>query len=325
MPTQCHDSPGVPLQDSKALSVAKSQVEEFLNALATQRNYSGHTIHAYAGDLSQFLLYAASLPKWSGFARMDTLDLRGFLASLRRRGLSNRSVARKMATLRSFWQYLVSHGYCKKDPASVLSTPGIGRDLPRVLSVKEAACLVETPEAEGALQRRDRAILELFYSAGLREAELADIREEDLDSEGRIVRVRGKGKKERLAPFGEHAHQALSQYALSRTSLLAKSPQPTDCFFLNKSGGPLSTRSIRRLVKRYALLAGMDPKISPHTLRHSFATHLLDAGADLRFVQELLGHSSLSTTQIYTHVSLQRLTEVVRRCHPLAKDVKGEE
>jgi len=303
---------------SRILKRSREQVETFLKSLAEERKYSEHTVRAYRTDLFQLLDHFSEKKNWRGFSRTDPLDLRGFLAELRRKGLTNKTVARKMACLRCFWSHLQSRGLSRRNPAAVLEAPTGGRDLPEVLSMEEAARLVEEPGEEDVLQLRDRAILELFYSAGIRASELSALRVEDLNLSERIARVLGKGKKERLAPFGEHASQALTRYLSTRHSLLQQEPTETSRVFLNHRGGPLSTRSVRRLVKKYALLAGAGKDTSPHTLRHSFATHLLDRGADLRFVQELLGHSSLSSTQIYTHLSLQRLSDVYVKSHPRA-------
>jgi len=304
--------------ESRVLKRSREQVEIFLSSLANERNYSEHTVRAYRTDLAQLLDHFSQKKNWKGFARTDPLDLRGFLADLRRRGLTNKTIARKIACLRCFWSHLQSRGLSRKNPAAVLEAPSAGRSLPVVLSVEEASRLVEEPEGEDVLHARDRAILELFYSAGMRAAELSNLDVEDLNLNEQIARVQGKGKKERLTPFGDHALRALETYLAARHSLLQRDAEGTRRLFLNQRGGPLSTRSIRRLVKKYALLAGADRDTSPHTLRHSFATHLLDKGADLRFVQELLGHSSLSSTQIYTHLSLQKLSDVYVKAHPRA-------
>jgi len=297
---------------------SRERVESFLFSLARERNYSDHTIRAYRADLNQLLEHCSRIEDWKGFSQTDLLELRGFLAELRKKGLTNRSVARKMATLRCFWAYLQSHGFCKRNPAALLETPPLGRTLPLVLSMEEAERLVKAPGESGTLRLRDHAILELFYSAGIRVSELTGLRLEDLDLKQRITKVQGKGKKERLAPFGNHARQALERYLETRATLIRDQENPTQIVFLNHRGKPISTRSVRRLVKRYVPLARVDRNVSPHTLRHSFATHLLDSGADIRFVQELLGHSGLSSTQIYTHLSLQKLNAVYDQSHPRA-------
>jgi integrase/recombinase XerC len=246
---------------------------------------------------------------------VSTLDLRAYLAELRRRNYSRATVARKIATLRSFYKYLARQGEVELNPVKVIRTPRQEKRLPKFLTPDDIERLLAAPKGDDPLTLRDRAMLEVLYSTGIRVSELVGMNLEDVDTMGESVRVRGKGKRERLAPLGSFALKALDQYLAARK---AGSVHDAAAVFVNRHGQRLSTRSVRRKLSKYLAIAGLNPSVSPHTLRHSFATHMLERGADLRAVQELLGHRSLSTTQIYTHVAAARLKEVYEAAHPRA-------
>lgn len=286
----------------------KEHVETFLRYLEVQRGASPHTVRAYRKDLE---LFFESVPE-----DFDEADIRGFVASELRRGNAKSTASRRLASLRSFFRFLHREGYIKSNPARLVSSPKLPKRLPRFLSVDEIFSLVEKPEGIGFAAARDRAILELAYSSGLRVSELAGLNTGDLRAKEGLVRVRGKGKKERIVPVGKKALKAIEAYLVER--LLGQSTERA--LFLNKKGSRLTERSIRRIVEKYSRLIALSGRVSPHTLRHTFATHLLHGGADLRVIQELLGHSSLSTTQKYTHVDIAHLMDVYDRSHPLAKD-----
>lgn len=288
-------------------------LNQFLKYLEAEKNVSFHTITNYTRDILFFFkLFGVEPSGEKKFLKsFDYPQARKYLAHLQVRELSRRTIARKLASLRSFYRLLVREGIIKETPLYGLSTPKLMKKLPRFLDVNQAAALVEMPPQEKLFGLRDRAILELLYSTGMRVGELAGLNINEVDSIGDVIKVKGKGKKERLVPVGKKASEALEKY-LSRR----KDSKPY--LLLNKSNGRLTVRSIERMVKKYIKQAALNYDVSPHTLRHSFATHLLDAGADLRSVQELLGHESLSTTQIYTHVTTQRLKDVYKKAHPRA-------
>jgi len=244
-------------------------------------------------------------------------DIRAYLVMMRNSGYSKSTVARKLATLRSFYKFLVRRELLTASPASVIRTPRQDKRLPRCLDEQQVAALLEAPDTDTMLGARDRAILETAYSAGLRVSELVGINLEDLDDISETMRIRGKGKKERLSPLGSKAIEAIDVYLAKRRA--AFGPVKRGALFVNKYGKRISDRSVRRMLRKHLLTAGIPGSATPHTLRHSFATHMLNAGADLRSVQELLGHQSLSSTQIYTHLTMRRLKEVYDRAHPLAK------
>jgi integrase/recombinase XerC len=308
----------------------KPLLKEFLEYLRLNRNASRHTVTAYAGDLSQFLQYVAGAKDASldslKPADIDVSAIRGFLAELHRRRISASSSGRKLSALRTFIRYLRREDLVDNDPASLVSSPKRGETIPAHLTFDEMNRLLEMPDTSAPLGRRDRAILELFYASGLRLSELVGLGLEDLNLSGRMVRVLGKGSKERIVPFNTAAADAIRAYLKDRAGAgAAKTPgtkkssrsarQP---LFLNYRGERLSTRSVDRLVRRYVAACGAKFGISPHALRHSFATHLLSRGADLRAIQELLGHARLSTTQRYTHVNAAQLIEVYKKSHPRA-------
>ena len=299
----------------------KSAIADFGRYLREERRVSEHTLRNYLSDLEQFQAFLASA--FGSPARpedMDTLTLRTYLGYLHQHGISKASVMRKLAALRTFFRFLHREGRVTSNPAKALHTPRQIKKVPRVLSEEETACLLEAqaiPPAKGLAVLRDKALLELLYATGMRAAEVVGLDVERLYLSERIVRVWGKGKKERVVPFGEHAAAALEAYLAARPD--GRSLKPTSPVFCNLKGGRLTSRSLQRVVEKYVKLAPMDKDASPHTLRHSFATHLLARGADLRAIQELLGHESLSTTQKYTHVAATRLKAVYDSAHPRAR------
>ncbi|GIW52634.1 MAG: tyrosine recombinase XerC [Gemmatimonadales bacterium] len=305
----------------------RPEVAEFLVYLEKERNDSPHTVRAYARDLRAFEEfcddYYGGTGKW-GFAGVDRLAVRSFMGELQRRGHSKRTVARAVSALRSFYRFLGSRHGLEVNPARSVRLPKLERRLPAVLDRKDVEELFNLAEDQAASGRfeavRNLAILEVLYAAGLRLSELAGLNVSDVDPIGEQLKVRGKGKKERLLPLGSHAGRALRRYGELRDRLLEKlGPGRGDAraLFLSVRGRRLSPRSIQLVVSRY-LRGAAGSGLSTHSLRHSFATHLLDAGADLRAVQELLGHSSLSTTQVYTHTSVERLKKVYQQAHPRA-------
>ena len=308
----------------------KEQLESFLDYLRYNRNASIHTVAAYRSDLRQFLAFLegrAEGGRGLGPADFDHRGIRAFLGELHRRGDSSTSSARRLAAIRSFGRYLCRAGYLQQDPGALVAAPRVQRRMPAHLDTVEMEELLAAPDAGTPLGRRDRAMLELFYASGLRLSELVGLNLEDLNLSGRMLRVHGKGGKQRMLPFNRTAAAALRRYLQDRRTLLAAAPDRArswgrraagDPLFLNYRGGRLSARSVDRLVRRYVLRTSAKMGISPHALRHSFATHLLERGADLRSIQELLGHSRVSTTQRYTHVNAAQLTRLYRQTHPRA-------
>jgi integrase/recombinase XerC len=335
----------------------KDQLAQFLDHLRLNENASAHTVRAYESDLSQFLGFlGAHLARRRSdlqSADLDRLNIRAFLSDLHARGNSRASAARKLAAIRSFGRYLRREGAIDGDPTALVGTPKREQRLPAHLGESEMSRLLETPDVSTPLGRRDRAILELFYASGLRLSELVGLGVDDVNLRDRIVRVLGKGGKERIVPFNRSAETAIRAWMKDREGLvdpghaaapaararIARSSErrsasawgwgPTrsenagrkpriEPLFLNYQGGRLSTRSVDRLVRRYVAACSTRFGISPHALRHSFATHLLERGADLRAIQELLGHARLSTTQRYTHVNAAQLMEAYRKAHPKA-------
>jgi integrase/recombinase XerC len=290
-------------------------IEKFITFLQVERAASEHTLRAYRKDLKDFFSFIDKNVK-----EVSLTDIRGFVAYRLKEGAKASSVSRQLATLRTFFRYLHREGVISKNPARLVPSPKKDKNLPRFLNIDEVFGLVERPDGIGFKYARDRAILELFYGCGLRVGEVAQLKTEDINLKEGLVKVKGKRKKERIVPIGEKALDALKTYMIER-ALLRKS---TDHLFLNRFGTPLTDRGIRNIVVKYAAEAGLSGKVSPHTLRHTFATHLLQSGADLRDIQELLGHSSLSSTQVYTHLDLTHLIEVYDRSHPLSKRKTGE-
>lgn len=286
-------------------------IQKFITYLEIEKNASPHTITNYQIDLKEF----NSSLKEKPLEKISHTDVRLFLARMKEKKLSKRSVARKMACLRSFFRFLCREGYIKSNPAAGLQTPKQEKRLPIFLDVDKVVKLIESPDIFDMYGKRDRAILETLYSSGLRVSELVGLNKENVDFISGVLKVFGKGKKERLAPIGDRALRAVRSYL---EKLGASKIKEKKAVFLNKSGRRMSDRAVRRVVEKYIRKTSLSEKISPHSLRHSFATHLLDRGADLRSVQELLGHANLSTTQIYTHVSTEHLKRVYEKTHPRA-------
>jgi integrase/recombinase XerC len=307
-----------------------AHLKAFLQFLKLNRSASAHTVRAYESDLTQFLGHAAVL---AGITRaalepahLDRAALRGFMAELHKRGLSRASAARKLAAARTFLRYLRREGVVHDDAGAMVPTPKRDVRMPVHLSEQEMARLVTAPPSDKPLARRDRAILELFYASGLRLSEVAGLGIDDVNLSAQMVRALGKGGKQRLVPFNTSTATAIRTYLPDREQLVREHPakggrhdrRHSDPLFVNYRGTRLTVRSIDRLVRRYAAASGVRPGVSPHALRHSFATHLLQRGADLRAIQELLGHARLSTTQRYTHVNAAQLVEVYKKSHPRA-------
>lgn len=282
-------------------------IEKFIRYLEIEKNYSPHTCLNYQLDLADFGKFLNNLP----LENVDYLLLRKYLAHLKERNLRQKSLSRHLSCLRSFFKFLCREGYLKTDPMISLSSPKAEKYLPSFLSEEEINRLIETPSLKDERGLRDRAILETFYSTGIRISELVGLNLADIDFIGAVVKVRGKGKKERLLPIGNRALSALKCY-------LEKRKKTEAALFLNKNFRRISDRGVRNIVTKYIRLASLKSGISAHSLRHSFATHLLDRGADLRSVQELLGHANISTTQIYTHLTTEKLKRIYDQAHPRA-------
>ncbi|HEY0658561.1 MAG TPA: tyrosine recombinase XerC [Pyrinomonadaceae bacterium] len=299
-------------------------LNQFLQHLRYERNVSTHTLRNYSSDLLQFREYLLQkgTVKDIPVSEIDHLTIREWMASLHGLNKKKTSIARKLASLRTFFQFLIREGVQETNPAKLVATPKIERKLPNHLSMEDAVRFIETPDLETDLGKRDRAILEFLYATGMRVGELVNLNLKDIDFREKLVRVTGKRKKQRILPFGEPSLQALMFYLNeARADFLHNCPpaeRDEQAVFLNYQGTRITTRSVGRMVDKYIKLCADIHDISPHSLRHSFATHLLDSGADLRDIQELLGHARLSTTQIYTHVSMEKLIEVYDKAHPKA-------
>lgn len=302
-----------------------SCIETFIQSLAAEKGYSHHTLRAYRHNLEELAAYVAGDPswarnapqRWTGLAveQIDELAIRSFLGYLHDRNQKT-TIARKMAAIRSFFRFLLKHGLAVENPALVLHTPKHGKAIPVYLPVDDMFRLLDSIKPEGVLGYRNRAILETLYSTGVRVSELAGLNMRDIDAQSGIMRVLGKGGKERQVPIGRRAIDAITDYRNLLGEQINQDDDGRSAIFLNKDRGRLSTRSIARVVDKMARACGIAVPVSPHALRHSYATHMLDAGADLRAVQELLGHRNLSTTQRYTHVSIDRLMEAYDKAHP---------
>ncbi len=307
-----------------SLSVA---IHDFETYVADERRFSPRTVLAYRADLDRFAgfwenEFAHQGAAKTSLARVDTLAVRSYLAYLHRERLSHRSLARHLSTLRSFFRWACREGHLARSPARGLPAPRVPKTLPRAMTLPDTERLLAAEEVETFIPERERALFELLYATGLRVSEVAGLDLEDVDLAARLVRVTGKGSRERIVPYGETAGEALRAYLPSRAALAhgaaARGTERGEPLFVNARGGRLTPRSMARLLKRRLRAAGLPAEISPHALRHTFATHLLQAGADLRAIQELLGHASLSTTQKYTHLDAARLREVYRNAHPKA-------
>ena len=338
-------------------------IREFLDYLNYEKHFSEHTVKCYSTDLKQYAGYllgrgdaesaeggspaaflggdrpgatpgqpdaaaaTAVTPAVDVKAMLTEVDVntvRAFLAYLNEQSYSKATSARKLATLRSFYKFLVRRGYIETSPVTAIRTPKQDKRLPRFLDGEQINTLLACPDTNTMLGARDRAILETLYSSGLRVSELVGLNLSDVDFLGEVLHVRGKGKKERLTPIGSSALQSLQRYLTFRDADPRKGGFDPQALFINKHGQRLSTRSVRRKLDKYLLQVGLDPRISPHTLRHSFATHMLNNGADLRVVQELLGHQSLSTTQVYTHLTTSHMKKAYEGAHPRADGIDHE-
>ncbi len=295
-------------------------ITEFLDYLARERNMSEHTVRNYGVDLAQFLSHLSENDQAGEFPENVThVMIRSFMADLGEKGVSRQTVARKIAALRSFYKYMLRQGRVTVNPARVVHTPKLEKKIPAFLTVAMMERLLAAPEGGTFTGSRDKAILELIYSAGLRSFELVGLDHADIDLERRVLRLRGKGMKERINPVGRYAIAALEEYLRQKAIHQDRDRFDPHAVFLNFRGQRLTTRSVRRMLSHYAGLAGLPADVSPHTLRHSFATHLLQRGADLRVVQELLGHENISTTQIYTHITAAEMQRIYAESHPRAE------
>jgi len=307
-----------------------SWIAKYLDYLRYQRNASMHTVRNYASDLQQFYSFLTTGPEGQerpapDLDQIDNLTIREFLGALYQKSNRKASVARKLATVRSFMKFLLAQGAIRTNTAKMVASPKLEARLPDYLDLDAVAHLIEAPDTASDLGKRDRAILELLYGAGLRVGELVGLNLGDVSLQEGLVRVVGKGRKERICPFGKSATEALQAYIHVRENLIRTRrlkaedvAAAAEALFLNRRGGRLTSRSVGNIVDRYVGRLSQRLKVHPHTLRHTFATHMLSAGADLRAIQELLGHESLSTTQKYTHVSVEQLMRVYRKCHPRA-------
>jgi len=282
-------------------------LDKFLTYLEVEKNYSSHTTLNYRIDLEEFTKFLGNI----SFDSVEYPDLRRFLAQLKSRNLKPRTLSRKLSSLRSFYKYLQREKVIKANPAKLLVTPKLDKPLPHFMSEEESVQLIEAPQKGKLNSPRDKAIFEILYSTGIRVSELVGLNVDDVDFFGNIIKVMGKGKKERMVPIGEHALGALKEYLDHRKA-------DHSFVFVNKNGTRLGDRSVRNIINKYILEQAMAQHVTPHMFRHSFATHLLNHGADLRSVQELLGHVNLSTTQIYTHLTTEKLKKVYDQSHPRA-------
>ncbi|HYG98580.1 MAG TPA: tyrosine recombinase XerC [Terriglobales bacterium] len=293
----------------------EQDIDDFLRSLG-ERNASRNTVLAYTKDLRGFVEYVSGETDW---ANIDHVRIRGFLSHLYERGLSKTSVARTLAALRSLYRWLAREGVVEQNPAALVSTPRLPKKLPRVPTIEEMSTVFDgaMPD-EAAFPERERLMFELLYGCGIRSSELIGINLDDIRSANGIILIRGKGKKQRYVPFGDAVKSALSEYLPARQKLLAEKRTSSRALLLNLRGSRLTTRSVGRIVKQIAVARGLSPDVHPHTLRHAFGTHLLEEGADLRAIQELLGHERLSTTQRYTQLTMKHVLEVYDKTHPRA-------
>jgi integrase/recombinase XerD len=293
----------------------ESIIDQFLGYLALERGLSKNTLEAYSRDLIRFMEHLEEVEGVGKWSEVTPSHIQSYMVRLAKGGLSPRSLARNLASLRSFFKYLMREKLIGKDPASLIKSPRLGRSLPKVMGRRDVEALIGAVSDSGPCGLRDKAMLELLYGTGVRVSELVDL---DLDRVNMLVGtllVRGKGDKERVVPMGEYAIETLQSYLRSGRPALAKG-KPSKALFLNRRGKRISRQAVWKILKAYASRAGLRESISPHMLRHSFATHMLEGGADLRAIQELLGHADISTTQIYTHVASSRLKEIHRKYHP---------
>ena len=296
-------------------SLVEKAVDQFLRVLR-ERNASEHTIKAYAGDLENFASYVGV----RGWKKIDHVAIRGFLSHLYEKGLSKPSVARSLSAVRSLYRWLAQEGVVEQNPAKLVATPRLPKKLPRVPTIEEINAVLDGQMPDvAAFPQRDRLLLELLYGCGIRNSELIGINLDDIRVSAEAILIRGKGKKERYVPFGGSAAAALRTYLPERARLLGEKRKTSAALLLNQRGGRLTVRSVGRIVKRIAVAKGLSPDVHPHTLRHAFGTHMLEEGADLRAIQELLGHERLATTQRYTQLSMKHVLAVYDQTHPRAK------
>jgi integrase/recombinase XerC len=298
----------------KSSAIVEKAVADFLRHLR-ERNASPHTIKAYSGDLANFAAYAGS----RGWKSIDHIAIRGFLSQLYEKGLGKTSVARSLAAVRSLYRWLAREGVVEQNPAKLVATPKLAKKLPRVPTIEEMNSVLDGQMPEAAsFPKRDRLMLELLYGCGIRNSELTGINLDDIRLSAEAILIRGKGKKERYVPFGDSVKSALAAYLPARLVMLAQT-RNTAALLINQRGGRLTTRSVGRIIKKIAVAKGLSPDVHPHTLRHAFGTHMLEEGADLRAIQELLGHERLATTQRYTQLSMKHVLQVYDQTHPRAK------
>ena len=297
-------------------TIVEKAIAKFLRMLH-ERNASAHTVKAYRGDLAQFAEYVGP----QSWRDIDHVLIRGYLANLYERGLSKTSVARALAALRSLYKWLAQEGEVEQNPAALVATPKLPKKLPRVPTIEEVNTVLDADMPDcSAFEKRDRLILELLYGCGIRNSELIGINLHDIRWSNELILVRGKGRKERYVPFGDSARAALQAYLPQRQQVLGETRRITEkALLINLRGTRLTTRSVGRIVKRIAVACGLSPDVHPHTLRHAFGTHMLEEGADLRAIQEMLGHERLSTTQRYTQLTVTHVMEVYDKTHPHAR------
>jgi integrase/recombinase XerC len=299
----------------QARTAVEKACDQFLRSLR-ERNASPHTIKAYTGDLDNFAAYVGPR-NWHA---IDHVTIRGFLSHLYEKGLSKTSVARSLAAVRSLYRWLAQEGVVEQNPAALVSTPKLPKKLPRVPTIEEMNTMLDGKMPEvAAFPERDRLMFELLYGCGIRNSELIGINLDDIRLSAEAILIRGKGKKERYVPFGDSVKTALAAYLRVRQQVLAECRKSTNALLINRRGGRLTTRSVGRIVKKIAVAKGLPPDVHPHTLRHAFGTHMLEEGADLRAIQEMLGHERLSTTQRYTQLSMKHVWQVYDQTHPRAK------
>src|SRR5450755_1328919 len=305
-------------------TIVERATDDFLRHLR-ERNASAHTIKAYAGDLDVFAAYIGSKMGDADWKTIDHIAIRGFLSHLYDRGLSKPSVARALAAVRSLYHWLAQEGVVEQNPAVLVSTPKLPKKLPRVPTIEEMNTVLDGQmPAVASFPERDLLMLEMLYGCGIRNSELVGINLDDIRWSNEVVLVRGKGKKERYVPFGDSAAAAVKDYLQSRQRVLGETKHTTErALLVNLRGSRLTTRSVGRIVKQIAVSKGLSPDVHPHTLRHAFGTHMLEEGADLRAIQEMLGHERLSTTQRYTQLTVKHVMEVYDRTHPHAKGERG--
>jgi integrase/recombinase XerC len=296
-------------------TIVDKAVQDFLRHLR-ERNASPHTIKAYSGDLANFSAYIGS----RGWKQIDHIAIRGFLSQLYEKGLGKTSVARSLAAVRSLYRWLAREEVVEQNPAKLVATPKLPKKLPRVPTIEEMNAVLDAPMPEvAAFPERDRLMLELLYGCGIRNSELTGIDLDDIRMSAEAILIRGKGKKERYVPFGDSAKAALAVYLPARQTVLNDMRKHTSALLINRRGGRLTTRSVGRIIKKIVVAKGLSPDVHPHTLRHAFGTHMLEEGADLRAIQELLGHERLATTQRYTQLSMKHVLRVYDETHPRAK------